>query len=214
MTAERLLAGIASLACFPMVFGYAFDTASGNGKSVSSGFPLSKDIPARTFATLEEANSSQGTRWAVYAYRGRAGKHPGQSPCLWLAHITRPGLYGFSSGCGPLAPSAGRSVPPVIVSLGLSMSEPNGRTKGESFHALTFATNVHAIELKLSSGASVRVRTRLLNARQSEKAAVTRFRYVARVFRRDVCIAGVQGFDRSGGVVLEDDFDDCEASAR
>jgi hypothetical protein len=172
------------------------------------GFPLWKDVPTRRFAVLKEGQNRRGTRWGVYAYRDRGVGR--DRPCILLASITFNGIYGLSSGCGPLAPSTGRKSLPVLVGKELSYSKGIGEPfVSQSFYALTVAVEVRRVQLVLDDGSKILRVTKRLNPRQGKKARLARFGYVTISVLRDVCIEEVNGLNGAGSVVLEADFEEC-----
>jgi len=180
------------------------DTLSG-----FAGFPLWKDVPVREFATLHEGRSQRGTRWGVYAFnRLGGGAAARKSPCILLASISSSGEYGYSSECGPLAPSSGPQVAPVTVGSSSSRLGNAGGESGESFWAMTFAGEVRRVELEGTAPRSL-FRTSLLSLNQSKKAHLQRFRYLAFSVQRNVCPSRILAKDAGGATVLDAAFSDC-----
>jgi hypothetical protein len=175
-------------------------------------FPLWKDVPVKAFVVAGEGRV-RGTRWAAYVFRGASNRVGGQRPCIDVAHISSNGAYAYSIECGALAPAQGRDVPPVFTLSGGSHSnKPGGPIVGESFIGMTFASQVSEVQLDLSSGMSIVHRTTYLSKRQSRKAHVRRFRYIAFGLGRDVCISHVTGLDKERQTVIDADTGECRPS--
>jgi len=172
------------------------------------GFPLWKDIPTKAFAVLGRGKV-RGTRWEVFAFRGPSASLGGKQPCIQVAHITLNGMYGYSRECGPLAPARGLTTTPVYALTGSSHRDtPGGPTVGESFLGMTVSSQVIDLRLELS-GPSISRRTRLISARQSRKANVRQFRYIALGLARDACISHVVGVNLQGSVLIDADANEC-----
>jgi hypothetical protein len=185
--------------------------AYGGDGSQFRSFPLWKDVPVRRFAVLKEGENRRGTRWGVFAFRRPGSRGKGRDmPCLLLSRITASGLYGISSGCGPLAPSSGLHSLPVSVGNGLAYSKtPGGPFSEESFHAMTFAPEVSGVRVEVAPGPSVGLMTKYLSVKKSKKSHLAQFRYVTFSLLRDICLDSVTGFNDDGDVVLDADFNEC-----
>jgi hypothetical protein len=173
-------------------------------------FPLWKDVPANKFATLSEGRNRLGTRWALYAYRGRSATRP----CILLASITRLGKYSSSFGCGWLAPRGGPNIPPVTVGSSNSIFGHNGKgARAESFFAMTASAESVQVDLGIEGGGTVGTSAKYLSPRQARKAKVVRFRYVAFVRPYAACVDDVIGYDGLGNTLFSASLNEC-ASAR
>lgn len=175
-------------------------------------FPLWKDIPVKAFAVVGEGRV-RGTRWAAYVFRGASKREGGKRPCIDVAHIAANGAYGYSTECGPLAPVQGPDVPPVFALSGGNHSNGAGGPIGESLIGVTFAPQVVEVRFELDSDMSIARPTSYLSRRQSKKAHVRRFRYIAMGLAQDVCIKRVTGVDAQGRTVLDAATGECVPSA-
>lgn len=176
-------------------------------------FPLWKDVPTTAFAVMGKGRV-RGTRWAAFVFRGTPKREGAKRPCVQVAHISANGMYGYSSECGPLAPAQGSNVPPVYAFTGGSHRDRVGEpVVGESFIGMTFAPQVFNVQLGLSSGEHITRRTKVLSLRQSRKAHVRSFRYIALGLASDVCISHVTGLNAQGETVIDASTNECtEAS--
>jgi hypothetical protein len=171
-------------------------------------FPLWKDVPGKSFATLGDGKLPNGTRWAAYVSRFGPGRKARRNPCVTVASITRKGIYGKAGGCGPLAPTTRE--PPLYVSVSSSYrTKQGGPAFGETVMALSFANSVTRVELLTYSGEQLSLPTKPLSDRQRQKTQLPASRYVAMGLQRDVCVATVIGYDATGGVLFESDTDLC-----
>lgn len=172
-------------------------------------FPLWKDVPTATFAVIGKGRV-RDTRWAAFVFRGSPKRQGAKRPCVQVARISASGLYGYATECGPLAPAQGSSVPPVYAATSSSHRDgPGEPVVGESFIGMALAPHVVGIQLGLSSGRYVTRRTSVLSTRQSRKANVRRFRYIAIGLARDVCINHITGMDARGGKVIDAATNEC-----
>lgn len=163
------------------------------------------------FAVLREGRSPRGTRWGVYVFNrlGRGNTNSKKRPCILLATVTKAGEYGYSDECGPLAPAAGVTVPPVTVGSGSARLFPGGNEVGESFWAMTFAPDIEMVEIDAPRIKTIQARTRLLSKSQAMKAHVNRFRYIAVSILEETCLDRVRGVDAVGAVRLDASFSEC-----
>jgi hypothetical protein len=175
-------------------------------------FPLWREVPVRRFAALKEGENRRGTRWGVFAYRRPLAQTAGarEMPCLLLSKITDQGQYGTAGACGSLAPSRGRSALPVSVEMGLSYrTRANRPFTHEFFVAMTFAPVVRQVRIEVAPERFMTFETRYISARQSKKARLSRFRFIAVSLPLELCVGDVIGFDAVGEVVLDADFNEC-----
>ena len=177
------------------------------GGAEFDAFPLWKDVPVKAFAVAAEGRV-RGTRWAAYVFRGTPSREGGKRPCIDVAHISANGAYAYSIECGPLAPAQGADVPPIFALTGGS----SGSGVGESIIGMTLAPEVVRVRLELGSGMSITRPTAYLSSRQSRKAHVVRFRYLAVGLAQDVCIRRVIGVDEQGRTVLDAATGECGPS--
>lgn len=171
--------------------------------SAYDAFPLAKDVPGGSYATLGQGKLRNGTRWGVFA--SRVSKRPAgrRLPCISVARITRDGRYGNAYRCGPLVPSAESSDPVYVGISGSGQSKPGGPVVGEVVFGMSFSEDVQKVTLDLTDGTTMTKGTRRFNTRQQMKTHLGGFRYLALGFRRDVCVLGVRAFDATGVQVFE-----------
>lgn len=174
-----------------------------------SDFPLSKDVPGSTFATLGEGRLPDGTRWGAYA--SRLGEAPSRrrEPCISVARITRTGEYANRAGCGPLAPEGKLRLPVYVSISGSYRNHPNGPVIGETIAALSFARSIRKVQLTFSTGGVLSRRTRELNSQQQKKARLASFRYIVLSMQKDLCVESIVGFDEHGSSLLDAQTEIC-----
>jgi hypothetical protein len=99
--------------------------------------------------------------------------------------------------------------PPLLVSWGARAVGINGAVKEESVHGLAVGSEVVKVQVDLEPGGTIVRQTRLLSRRQAAKAHVERFRYLVVAMRRDVCLKHIEGYDRSGVLILDVPLEGC-----
>lgn len=185
--------------------GACFLAAVGSAQSPPyRDFPLAKDVPGKSFAILGEGALPDKTRWGAYASRVGAGNLGREHPCISVARITQLGEYGHATSCGPLAPGGRpQKVPVNLLIAGSYNNKPDGPVIGESVGALSFDLSVWKVVLGLADGNSVVRHTKIFNAKQQAKTRLPKFRYVAFAMQREICVATISGYTRSGKLVLD-----------
>ena len=182
---------------------------AGSGRSEATAFPLWKAVPTRAFATLG-TGMLHGTHWAIYAFRGSEKSKARTRPCLVVAHLTKDGRYGSSIECGFLAPALGSDVAPVYTLFGASYQrQAHGPVVGETFLGMSIAASVRSVTLTVEPGGSVSRKTQLLSSRQSAKAHLAPFRYVALAIPRNICVDHIVATDFLGSIVIDADGNEC-----
>jgi hypothetical protein len=168
-------------------------------RSPYAGFPLYKDVSGGgPFATLDEGQLPDQTRWGAYASRVGGGTRGYEQPCLSLARITRFGEYTDVHGCGPLVPAEDQSPPNYAYIAGSYQAKKDGPFIGETVLGLTFKPMVRSAVLKLVGGRQLQRRTRFFNSRQQKKTSLPPFRYIAIALQDDVCAETVVGYSAAG----------------
>jgi hypothetical protein len=184
-------------------------SAEGKAPSAIENFPLWMNVPAKSFAVLDEGLVRQ-TRWALYVYRG-SGSQGRRKPCLDLATL----YFGVGEGesfrngtaCGSLAPPA-KNVVTAKADFQIQKSV-NGPIVGSTVLGMTVGIHVEKIEVDMGSDGTVVGKTRYLSARQAAKAHVQRFRYFTLDRAKKVCLDAIRGFSFSGEEVVDDGLDEC-----
>jgi hypothetical protein len=173
--------------------------ASASQRSPYAKFPLYKDVSGHgPFATLDEGQLPNKTRWGAYASRVGKGRLGYERPCLSLAHITRWGQYTDVHGCGIPAPTEKRSMPVFLSIAATYQTKPDGPFIGEAILGLTFSTAVRSVVLEYEDGGQLQRQTRLFNSKQQKKTKLPPFRYIAVALQKDVCVSNVIGFSKNG----------------
>ena len=183
----------------------------------SDRFPLWATVPTKAFAVLDEGKNRQQFQWGAYVYRDK-GSNVGAEPCLIAAAfydgppLPGGGLYQPGEpACGPLAPSASDL---VTARTGVVVKRyPKAPTATAAVIAMSFSSNVYRVEIEVSPGPDLRLRTKLLSAAQAAKAKVDQFRFTAFHLLRQgkrACITRVKGFDRQGIQLFEDTHRACD----
>lgn len=193
--------GLLACAAFVlMIFGISNGgDARASQRSPFADFPLYKDVSGNgPFATLDEGQLPNKTRWGAYASRVGKGWPGYERPCLSLAHITRWGEYTDVHGCGRLAPTAESSMPNFLFIAATYQTKPDGPFIGEAILGLTFSTAVRSVVLEYEDGGQLQRRTRLFNSKQQEKTKLPPFRYIAVALQKDVCVETVIGYSEDG----------------
>jgi hypothetical protein len=173
--------------------------ASTSKQSPYAGFPLYKDVSGSgAFATLDEGQLPNQTRWGVYASRVGAGRRGYEQPCLSLARITQFGEYTDAHACGPLAPTGDQAVPTHAYIAGSYREKKDGPVVGETVLGMSFRPTVRSVVLEFVDGRQLQRRTRLFNSKQQKKTKLPPFRYVAVALQDDVCAGVVVGYSKDG----------------
>ena len=164
----------------------------------SAGYGLWRVLPTKAFAVLGEGQVAD-LRWGIYAFRGR-GSQGGARPCIGEVDLWRDGGFSQATECGYAAPPPNW---PTFTLTSTSVKRSGSPPIEGSVIGMTFATSVRRARIDLGPGPSVIRRTRLLSAKQAEKAHIEPFRYLAFDIGRTVCLEGVTGYDSSDVAVLD-----------
>jgi hypothetical protein len=175
------------------------DQALANKPHPYAAFPLWKDVSGNgPFATLDEGQLPNGTRWGAYASRVGAGRAGYERPCLSIARITSYGLYGQENGCSIPTPAPAGSMALYLDIAFTYQTRPDGPFIGETILGLTFQPTVKSVVLKYADGGELRRRTRFFNSKQQKNTKLPPFRYVALAMMDDVCVEQVVGYSDTG----------------
>lgn len=176
-------------------------------------FPLYKDVPGRTYATLGEGRLPDKTRWAGFVSRLGHGRRGVNAPCITLAEISRFGEYGAVHECGPLAPVA-PNLPPVLANTSVSTFGHGNSSQTDTFIGMSFQATVTSGRLENPDGERIRFKTRALNPAQVRKARVVPLRYAVLALPRAFCVATVSGYATGGELLFEGATGQCQHPSR
>lgn len=206
LSIRNVASGGAGLLCCLLFWACSASAQSSENASTSGSFPLRRTVPSHHFAVLKEARF-HGTQWGAYVYGDGRGREGRERPCLFLARITKGGVFGDVEKCGALAPAQGVGEIPVYDLLG--RTEYLETKVEESVLAATIAPSVVKVRLQVEPGKTIIRHTSILDKTRQNKGRVAPLRYIALAVARDICVGRITGYDRGGHVILRADTGEC-----
>jgi hypothetical protein len=177
--------GVAALIA-GVVWAYALaGSAAAKEPRAVKDFPLWGGLPSKHFARLGEG-TTRYLRWGIYAYRN---DRTARRPCVAEVTLTFEGGLSGSEECGIV-----ESVEDPVYTEARTWS--NG--VGASAFSVLVPLTAPRVRLSFTKGKPQTLATRVLSPRQSKKARVAPFRYLALGVARSTCVNRVTGLSGSG----------------